>query len=90
MKIKYIIFSMVFISIIWAINCISAEKAPVSKTDQAVKTVTTQGNNKQPVAVIPEPTFQSQPVIEGNDIIHDFVIKNTGGDTLNISRVKTG
>jgi len=45
---------------------------------------------KGPVAVITNASFTSAPVIEGNDITHEFVIKNSGTETLKISRVKTG
>jgi len=47
-------------------------------------------DNQGPVAVISNPRFETAPVIEGDDITHDFVIKNTGTSTLAISRVKTG
>ena len=43
-----------------------------------------------PVAVISNSSFQAAPVIEGNDITHEFVIQNTGTEVLKISRVKTG
>jgi len=47
-------------------------------------------NNQGPVAVVSNPRFDAAPVIEGNDITHEFVIKNSGTETLKISRVKTG
>jgi len=87
MKTRPTVLLLVFIFVICTINCISAENKSVSKTDQALKT---QAKKGPPVAFVPEATFKAQPVIEGSDIIHEFVIKNTGGDTLNISRVKTG
>jgi len=51
---------------------------------------TAKAENKGPVAVIANANFMAEPVIEGNDITHSFVIKNTGTETLSISRVKTG
>jgi hypothetical protein len=51
---------------------------------------TIKAENKGPVAEITNTDFIAEPVIEGNDIIHDFVIKNSGTEPLEISRVKTG
>ena len=45
---------------------------------------------KGPVAVVPSPNFVSKPVVEGNSIVHEYVIKNIGTETLKISRVRTG
>jgi hypothetical protein len=49
-----------------------------------------ENKNQGAVAVVTNPKFEAAPVIEGNDIIHEFVIRNSGTDTLKISRVKTG
>jgi hypothetical protein len=51
---------------------------------------TAKAEKKGPVAVISNANFMAEPVIEGNDIIHTYVVKNTGTETLSISRVKTG
>jgi len=45
---------------------------------------------KGPIAVVSNPNFVSAPVVEGNSLVHEFVIKNTGTETLKISRVRTG
>lgn len=44
----------------------------------------------EPVAVAPEPGFTFPTVVEGNEVIHDFVIQNKGNATLEIQKVKTG
>ncbi len=44
----------------------------------------------EPVAVAPEPGHTFSPVVEGTDVVHDFVIQNMGSDTLEIQKVKTG
>lgn len=43
-----------------------------------------------PLAVIPEPTYESPTVAEGQDVIHDFIIQNQGAAILKVERVKTG
>ncbi|MBF0451261.1 MAG: hypothetical protein HQK75_11205 [Candidatus Magnetomorum sp.] len=87
MKTRFFVIYILLIAIVLTINVNAADNDAASTTDQ---TVSAQEIKNPPVAVVTEPTFETQPVIEGNDIVHTFVIKNTGGETLNISRVKTG
>jgi hypothetical protein len=44
---------------------------------------------EKPVAFFPETTFNFSPVLEGTEISHDFVVRNTGSAVLEISKVKT-
>ena len=39
---------------------------------------------------LPEAQFTFQPVVDGTEVIHDFVIQNKGTDVLSILNVKTG
>ncbi len=39
---------------------------------------------------VPETQFTFQPVVEGTEVVHDFVIQNKGTDVLSILNVKTG
>ena len=43
-----------------------------------------------PIAKISEKDFKFSPIVEGTMVHHDFIIKNEGKATLNISKVKTG
>lgn len=43
-----------------------------------------------PAAVLPTHSYQFEPVLEGFEVRHDFVIQNKGSAPLFISRVKTG
>jgi hypothetical protein len=43
-----------------------------------------------PAAVVPSPVYRFEPVIEGAEIVHEFVIRNTGGAPLEIQAVETG
>ncbi len=39
---------------------------------------------------VPEPKYEFTTVVEGQNIVHDFVIQNKGNATLNIVKVKPG
>jgi len=39
---------------------------------------------------VPETQFTFQPVVEGTEVVHDFVILNKGADVLSLLNVKTG
>ncbi|MBI5588912.1 MAG: hypothetical protein HY881_00370 [Deltaproteobacteria bacterium] len=39
---------------------------------------------------VPEMKFNFQPVVEGTEVVHDFVILNKGTDELSVTNVKTG
>ena len=43
-----------------------------------------------PAAAVPERNFEFEPVVDGEKVLHDFIIKNEGGAALHITRVKTG
>jgi len=43
-----------------------------------------------PSAFIPMNKFEFEPVIEGAEVIHDFIVQNKGTGVLNIDKVKTG
>jgi len=43
-----------------------------------------------PVVNVVEGTYQFQTITEGNDIIHEFVLRNTGKAPLDIVKVKPG
>ena len=44
----------------------------------------------QPKAYLPESVFTFQPVVEGNQVVHEFIIRNQGGASLNILDLKSG
>jgi hypothetical protein len=39
---------------------------------------------------LPETQFTFQQVVEGTEVVHDFVILNKGTDALSVLNVKTG
>ena len=44
----------------------------------------------QPVAVLPEVQYEFNPVPDGTQIQHGFIIQNKGTAVLNIEKVRTG
>lgn len=48
------------------------------------------GASEAPLAVALEPIFQFKPVVDGEEVVHDFVIQNRGTAELEIQRVQTG
>ena len=43
-----------------------------------------------PIADIAEKIFRFEPVLEGQEVLHDFQLQNAGDVPLHISRVRTG
>lgn len=43
-----------------------------------------------PMAKALAPQFEFTPVVEGKEVVHDFIIKNTGTALLEITNVKPG
>ena len=43
-----------------------------------------------PKAVLPERTYEFEPVVEGTLVSHRFILQNKGDATLVIEKIKTG
>jgi hypothetical protein len=41
-------------------------------------------------AVVSDNVFEFKPVLDGAEVIHDFVIQNTGNAVLEIEKIETG
>jgi len=41
-------------------------------------------------AFFPETSYEFSAVLDGAEVIHEFVVQNKGTETLKIERVKTG
>jgi len=40
--------------------------------------------------VFPEPIHNFSPLVEGKLVFHDFIIRNKGGEILEVSKINTG
>lgn len=47
-------------------------------------------SSQQPEAVMNESTFEFQPVVEGIQVVHDFIIHNRGDAPLKILKIQSG
>jgi hypothetical protein len=66
---------------------------PLATTPVSQKTetqVVDSGNGPMASAVIPQSHYEFGPVVEGKEILHDFIIANKGEGPLHIEQVKTG
>jgi hypothetical protein len=43
-----------------------------------------------PPVLVPESLYKFGPVLEGTEIIHDFIVQNKGTAPLKIEKVRTG
>jgi hypothetical protein len=43
-----------------------------------------------PVVFFPQTRYEFSPVLDGDKVVHEFVIQNKGTRILNVQRVKTG
>lgn len=50
----------------------------------------TAGSPDTPLAVALEPIFKFEPVLDGDEVVHDFIIQNRGTAELKIHTVQTG
>jgi len=60
-------------------------KAVIEKTD-----ATSEDPGNKPEAFVPENRFNFAQVVDGTEVLHDFVIQNKGTGDLKITRVRTG
>jgi hypothetical protein len=67
--------------------------APVPAVTNQEKTSTTEPQaamDPNALAVIPSDSYDFGSVYEGNDVFHDFIVKNGGTSDLKIIKVKSG
>ena len=43
----------------------------------------------EPVAFFPQTRYEFSPVLDGTEVVHEFIVQNKGTAALNIDRVKT-
>ena len=66
---------------------IDVKPAPAPKDME--KGVADIGDEKPPLVVLPEPVHEFGSILEGKEIVHDFVIRNEGEGELKIARVRS-
>jgi hypothetical protein len=69
----------------------SATSGTKVETQSEAKSVDSSGEPKATAkAVAVNPVFEFEPVLEGETVAHQFIIKNTGTAELKILKVRTG
>ena len=71
---KYMLYFMLVVAFFSAGNSITAEDI----------------SPVLPSAFIDKAVYKFEPVVDGMQIIHDYLIRNKGDGTLEIQKVKTG
>lgn len=47
-------------------------------------------NLQSPTAFLPETQYAFSPVLEGTEVLHDFILQNKGTAPLEVKKVRTG
>ena len=66
---------------------------PIISGIMAFTTTAFAGDNtagQGPSAFLPEQLYTFEQVAEGAEILHDFILRNNGDETLFIKRIKSG
>jgi hypothetical protein len=64
--------------------------APETEAQAEAKPAPTEEKAKGPSAQLVETLFEFEPVAEGVEVTHDYLVRNTGTEPLDIEKVKTG
>ena len=67
-----------------AFTSASEDKDSTAQGPSAVEAI------EKPGVMLPELKYEFDPVVDGTQVTHDFVINNTGDGMLAIAQVKTG
>jgi hypothetical protein len=67
----------------------TAQKSGSQDSVRSERVEILQISHKQPLAVLPAAVYRFNPVVEGQEVAHAFVVQNKGSAPLEIRRVKT-
>lgn len=84
-RMGYVVLLLMTTAACLSASAYGAENDPASSGSAE----TLQGSLKQPLAHLPAVRYEFAPVIEGQEVTHDFVIQNKGSAPLEIQKVKT-
>ncbi|MBF0100551.1 MAG: hypothetical protein HQK77_06545 [Desulfobacterales bacterium] len=93
---RTILNTIVFLFVLSHLGIGSAEDVkPVAPNSPAVNSKTdipptTPASTNQAIAVIPQPSYEFGSVMEGKEVIHDFIVQNKGNVNLDIINVRPG
>ena len=86
MRFHIVAFTAIIVMLLAAatFTCASEDKASTDQASSAVAAI------EKPGVMLPELKYEFDPVVDGTQVTHDFVINNTGDGMLAIAQVKTG
>jgi hypothetical protein len=79
----------VFVLCLW-LGCAHAADPSGNVSQQALSPSPSSGEAAAPAIHIPDATFDFGEVAEGSQVSHDFTVRNTGKETLQINQVSPG
>lgn len=86
MKVRMVVVAAT-LAMLWGTGAVVVASDGKDSAGQAPSTVEAA---EIPEVILPELKFQFDPVVDGTQVIHGFVIKNAGSGPLAIKNVKTG
>ena len=89
MKIRILAITAMVV-LLWAAAAIVGATEQAAGKDSTGQASPAVAAVEKPDAVLPELKYEFDPVVDGTQITHDFVIKNIGDGPLSITQVKTG
>ncbi len=75
---------------LWGATAMVSASDQTGAKDSTGRTTSENAAAEMPAVVVPELKHEFEPVVDGTQITHDFVVKNTGEGPLAIAQVKTG
>ena len=86
MRFRMLAFTVTIVVLLAATTFTSAseDKNSTAQEPSAVAAI------EKPGVMLPELKYEFDPVVDGTQVTHDFVINNTGDGMLAIAQVKTG
>lgn len=89
MKIRLLAFAATLFLVWGAVAAVGASDQ-TGGTDTAGQASSVAAAVEKPSVLLPEMSYEFDPVVDGTEITHDFRVKNTGSGPLAIEQVKTG
>ena len=79
------------LAVLWVLP-VTAAGAPgqAMAKDSTTQTVPGKAVDERPAIELPELSHEFEQVVDGTQVTHDFIIRNTGNGPLTINEVKTG
>ena len=75
---------------LWAVSGAVGASDEAASQDATSRAPAAAATMQKPQVVVPEQKYEFTPVVDGSQVTHDYLIKNSGDGPLDITQVKTG